>query len=68
MVLARLQFVEAALGEERGPQGPVATVDGGGVVGVELDQGLPGVEVELHASITFRQYSYMPRIRVSVTM
>jgi hypothetical protein len=56
VVLARLQAVAALLGEEAGPQAPLAGIDGVRVGGVEPREFEVGVGVELHhASITSRQ-------------
>src|SRR5439155_25195293 len=69
VIFPRLHFVAACFGEKLGPLLPVAMVDGCGVVGVELSQVEVGFEIDHgYTSITRRQYAYMPRISVSVTM
>jgi hypothetical protein len=59
MVLARLKPIDAVVGEELGPQIPVAGIDGAGVVRIELVQRQPVFEAQVRrhaqASITSRQ-------------
>ena len=68
MVLTRLQFVFALVGEKFWPTVPVTRVHRQSVIGVQRLQLKKQVQIDLHACITLRQYSYMPRIRDSVTM
>ena len=68
VVFSRLQLVHAVVDEELGPSIPVSRVDGRSVVTVQLSQFEVVFKVHHVASITLRQYSYMPRISVSVTM
>ena len=62
-------MVTVVVGADSGGQGPCGLFWHRGVFGVELGQLEERLRIErTHTSITRRQYSYMPRISVSVTM
>ena len=51
------------------PQIPLTTVYRTGVIGIKLLDAQPSLHIDHdQLSITFRQYSYIPRMSVSVTM
>ena len=69
MIFSGLQFVNALLCKKFRPGIKFPTIDSAGVIGIKLLNAKPSLHVHHdQASITFRQYSYMPRINVSVTM